>query len=494
MKNLIDRFNAYPRLHRVVFLLSLVIAISPILYFKWVITLDGPWHLYNAVIEDRLFSGDHFSATFFEHNPEVVSNYTTHYLLFLLLQLFNAATALKIFHIILVLVLFIGFNYWNQTLNYTGRLFVSSIATLGLLSLLFTSGFYNFILGIGLMFITLGYYERKQLRNWLFYIRLFALLGLIYFTHSLVFGLTGIFLGIFILFNEKLNRRTLIELGLLLISGLPYIILTIVFMQSRGAELWYIPKGQLLTDLLGGNGIYARGETSKMLLHLFLMSSLVIVISRIILKETKDHFLLLSSLLLLLLYFFTPDSFGYAGVFSIRYNYLFWFFLFAWIIRNPFKKTWINSSFVLLSLIVLSFKTTDMFRLFYRLDKDTKELITACEVLPKDAVVVPIFASNTWEHFHISNILGTQYNILILENNGARNDYFPIRYTNNFEDRIKLKQTIDSNKLGIAVTHMVRIGNESVDFDHDKMIYNLFSQSSHCIHKTKQFEVWEVTP
>lgn len=493
MKNIIENFNAHPITHRIVFLLSLLIAFSPIFVFDWVITLDGPWHIYNAVVESRLLEGDPFSHSFFRHNPDVVSNYTTHFLLLGLLQLVKLSTALKLFHLIIGFVFVAGFLYWNQAFKHKGRLLSSSVVFIAVISLLFVSGFYNFILAIGILFLTLGYYEQKHSFDWKFYIRLVLLLGLIYFTHSLAFGLTGIFIGILILFKQKKKYSIkLKELTLLLMVGLPYIILTLFFMESRETQLWYIPKDQLLHDLINASGIYAREQVSKMALHLFVMISLIVVIVRLFLKHTKDKYLLVIAFFLLLLYFFTPDSFQFAGVFSIRYNLLFWLVLFAWIIRNPFNRGWINKVYVFFALVVLIFKTSDMFSFFKRLDNDAKELITVCEALPEHSVVIPVFASNIWEHFHIADIIGAEYNVLVLENNGARNDYFPIRYITNFEEQIKSNQSIDSSTIGVRVTHMIRIGQESVDFENDHLIYELSVKNGTCIRKSNQFELWEI--
>lgn len=477
--------------------IGLLICLFPLFSTHYLLSLDGPTHLYNAAIYDRLAINDSFSSTYFEINPELVPNYCTHLILSGLLGLFNGAVSLKIFHILFIVAFLGGFYYWN--LNRSNQHMSLVIALPFVYSTVFLNGFYNFSIGLALLFFTIGYYERSS-QNIKRYLILTALLLVVYFSHSLAFVFCGAVLIVYEVHASIVARtgflHLLKQLSLLAVSALIPLTLSVLFLDHRAGSNYYIPFNQLLSDLYSGFALVTRSNAAGIAKVLFLYSLVAVLIltARKRLKSCSGNYLLWTSILFLSAYFILPDSVGYAGVFSVRYSFFFWLLIAAWVARNLSPEWWKKTIVWSLASVFLLFQVGAQWKHWKELDNDASLLLEAQQHLPEHSIVYPVFASGAWNHFHLSNLLGVDKNVLILENNGARNDYFPVRYREDYEQLLQAKPSfIIESKKPVSIDYVVKIGKNEPDFHQtDIILMQGAEQNGNLVFENALVEVWSV--
>lgn len=496
MKQVIQSFVKSKQLKLFVILVVGILMIYPIISVEYLINLDGPTHIYNSAIYNRLVSGNDFVHQFYQINPDPVPNYFASLLLSFLLLFFNFIWTLKLFHAVFIISFIYAFYKWTGS-KFT-LLFVAFLPLV--YSGMFFNGFYNFIWGLVFLMILLWLYENVQSSRKKIVITV-ILLGFIYFSHSFVFMCSGFVLIIYEIIywkSQKGNFGNLLRRLLLLASlAIPYILLSLLFLDSRTKGYFHLPLDVLWNELLTSRSLIERAEYAKILKYVFTFTVLIstIILASRQLKNSKSNYLLYTSLFFLAFYFVFPESIGEAGVFSVRIAYLFWLFLIAWIVRNEslikLPNQLIISSFAAIYLIAQIVSQTSYWK---KLSEDS-QLILNADVIPQESVVYPIFSSNCWEHLHISNIIGVDNNYLILENNGARNDYFSIRYREQIENKINVNPGLDfqlENKRH-SVDYLLKIGKNDPEST-DAVMYNLAKTNGSKIFENELIEVWKMKP
>lgn len=464
----------------------------------YLITLDGPNHLYNSKIFNRMMSGDSFSLQHFQTNPSITPNYPSFLLLSITLYFFNGIIALKVFHLLLVLTFIFGFYLWNKQKKMKNNLSLLVLILPLIYSFVFFSGFYNFILGIILMFFILYFYEKNTKIAFSKYFWLSMLLLILYLFHSIVFGFAGLALFIYELqsfFIKKSETKTLIiKSALLFASALPSILLSLFFMSSRDSEVAFLPFDVLFNNLINGHTIITISKEGwflkLMFLSILIVLSIFFVVQKFRTKFEQNDYLLITSFTCLILYFMLPDSVGFAGVFSVRIAYCFWIFLIAWLLRATIKNFILKISLYVISLSFLSIQIYDNIHFWQPLNSATKQVLEANQYIEEESIVYPIFASNVWEHFHLSNILGVENNILILENSIARQDYFPLKY------KYPLEKTLDSNPSlkfhsDTQIDYVIIIGKNSIDSEKDNKILKEIQNSGNLVFENELVTLWK---
>lgn len=443
-------------------------------------------------------SGDNFSKQYFEMNPNITPNYASFLLLSLTLYFFNYILAIKVFHVFIVLFFVLGFYLWNRKKESDNNFSLIVLALPIIYSFVFFSGFYNFILGIILMFFILFFYEKNTKTSFMKYFWLALLLLTLYLFHSIVFAFTGLALLIYEIHNffivKSPPKILLKNLTLLFISALPCLILSLAFMSSRTSEVTYLSFDVLINHFVNGFTITTISFLGW-LFKMFFLGSLFIISLFYFIKKLKTQFeqsdyLIFTSFTILLLYFIIPDSVGFASVFSIRIAYFFWIFLIAWIIRVSAKKQILKIGLCVLSLSFLSIQVYDNIQFWQPLNTATKKVLEAKKYIEEESVVYPIFASNVWEHFHISNMLGVEKNIFILENSAARQDYFPLKYQNPFENILDKNQTLAFHN-DLHIDYVIIIGKSSIDSEKDNKILIEIQNSGTLVYENDLITLWK---
>ena len=151
-----------------------------------------------------------------------------------------------------------------------------------------------------------------------------------------------------------------------------------------------------------------------------------------IITSVKQNDLWLAfSFLLLLFYFFMPDSNGYSGYFSVRMGLLLFLFFIVWIATRSYNK------WVLIISITLIFIANSGLNYYYlkqvrRLNFLAIEINNQAKLIKENTVVLPMNFSTNWIHGHLSNYLGIDKPLVILENYECGTGYFPLKWNDNF--------------------------------------------------------------
>ncbi len=494
MKN-IPNFKDY--WHWYVFITLLIITISPIFMMDYLITLDGPNHIYNSATFNRIINGDAYTNSYLELNPQITPNYASFLILSLLLQIFSSTVAVKVFHLFFILAFTLSFAYWNRSKPDKPNLAYLIFPLV--FSYLFYSGFYNFVLAIILMFWILNYFEKSNHHNFRKHFSLAFLLILLYFSHSIVFVFTGIALALFVTTHSAIKKVTLtkfiLSLCYLIAAALPCVVLAILFMGSRESEIVYLEFSELLKNLFSSKSIIAKGFLAEIGKYFFTFSLVLLTVfvsfKRVSRKLQLSDYLLITALSILLLYFILPDSVGYASVFSVRIEYFFWIFLISWLARQEIKANLLKYGLGSFVIIFTTIQTNGHLAHWMPLNTDTKKVLAANDFINNESSVYPIFTSNTWDHYHISNILGVEKNLFILENTGARQDYFPLKYHEPYEKLLDSLPGLKIANTGQAIDYVIKIGKNPAETERDIIIYDAIRNAGELVYENDLVEVWK---
>jgi len=184
------------RLEPVAFGIVLALHLVPVWTVHYFPTQDGPAHVYNTAQFLTLLAGDPLSSRYYATNLHPFPNWATTVLFAGFLRIVSAVTAEKFVVSLYVLGLPLSERYL-----LTGRR--AGAGWLGWLTLplvyndFLHRGFYNFLLGIVVMCLVVGYWLRHRSRPSPARLATFcALATLLYFCHLVAFGAAGIALGI----------------------------------------------------------------------------------------------------------------------------------------------------------------------------------------------------------------------------------------------------------------------------------------------------------
>jgi hypothetical protein len=427
--------------------------------------MDGAAHLYNSNLINHLATDSHSALhQYFAFNSEILPNWSGHFLLCLLNYFFDAFVAEKILLISLLVLLPITFRAIVQRIN-NNSILLSYFVFPFTYSLPFWFGFYNFSIGLLLLFVTIYFWLLKENIKYktkdIIYLSL-LLLGT-YFSHLLVFCLLLIILFLRILFFELEKLRTnnsslksvlfkVFNKSILLLSAgfIPlYFTFNYFFSREEISSQVKYPVEELLDWLYKIQPIIVLNEVieEKYTKNIFFVFCIVLILALIEKLRFSIHlknklvtfknffrnsfftpnFWLLTSFILLFLFFYLPDEHANASFISIRIFLLFFLFLLFFIASLNHKK-----AILFVSVFIVLY---NHFQLNYYY---TKEAISMGKVATRvnnfsneikpNSVVLPINFSTHWFMGHFSNYLGIDKPMVILENYEAVQGYFPLNW------------------------------------------------------------------
>lgn len=434
--------------------LFIIAAILPFLLVRYVPSLDGPQHLYNARLTAELIKGNEFIAQFFRFNPVLIGNLSAIYIMAVLMLIFPAFIAEKILLVCYVIGLVIAFRYFLRSMTKSVPVTCLLILPLGFNSL-FMLGYYNFCLAFIPFFFALGFLRRHERRIGLKEFVWLAILGLvIYLTHAIVFVFYGAVIMLLALHDAFLKALRKNETGtswlslvkrysLVLISSIPAIALWLQYYllietTKIGVQLVeYKPVTSILKDLYNLTilvGFHLERETGPNTILLGAMAILFLaavlpgwkllpdamqepehVISRN--DRTRWTFVLLVIFILLLT---MPDRFV-TGSMSVRLSILLLFVFSAWLALRRIPAI---ISVVAMVLVLISFSWHRIIVLDYykSLDKDIAVIKKAEENMAPGTIMYPVNCTDNWVQGHFLCYIGVDkpvVNILNPQGTGA---------------------------------------------------------------------------
>jgi hypothetical protein len=275
------------------FLLVTIVNLVPVLSVEYFLTLDGPAHLYNSNLINILLTGkSELVSQYLMFNEQPVPNWTGH----LILSMFNAVlpgiAAEKIFLCLYVAGLPLAFRAFVKKIS-PGNCLLSYLIFPFTYSFILYLGFYNFLIGVLFMFITLTYWLRNSDRlNVLRFVILFLLITATYFSHIYAFGIMLLLMAIHTAFrtitewmgpNGSLRPALLASLkrGIWLLgaSALTLVLFYLYIKQERVVSHNYLPKEELVGYLKNLRPVisYNTDEERYTMKLVYLLSALAVI-------------------------------------------------------------------------------------------------------------------------------------------------------------------------------------------------------------------------
>jgi len=480
--------------------------------------MDGAAHLYNSNLINHLVNDTSSPLhEFFSFNSEVLPNWSGHFLLCIINYFFKAFIAEKILLISLLVFLPITFRAIIQRIN-NNNILLSYFIFPFTYSLPFWFGFYNFSIGLLLMFVTIYFWLIKE--NLKLKIKdkfiLFLLILCTYFSHLLVFCLLLIFIATRVLFFELEKLRTdnstiksvitkIFNQALLLFAtALAPLYFTFKYFFSREgiSTQVKIPIDELISWLFKIQPLIALNEeieqpftkniffvfctliffafVEKMRFSIHLKNKLVTFKKFVKNSFFSINFWFLCCLILLFLFFYLPDVHANASYISIRIFLLFFLFLVLFIASLNHKKI-----ILVVAVIIMLY---NHFKLNYYYTKEaivlgneaTRINDFASQIKP-NSVVLPINFSSHWFMGHFSNYLGVDRPLVILENYEAVQGYFPLDWNRKAIPNLTFAN-INSGKLD-CINWESNLSNKSQHIDYVFIMGNPPESVDDCTNK-----------
>lgn len=512
-----------------ILLLCLVNAI-PILYYQYFTTDDGGPHLYNSVIIlDLLFNSESPFTAFFKLNSLPVPNWTGHLILTAFNSFLPGWMAEKILQLSYIMLLPLSFRWMLKS-------FSENVNPLWLLifpfcfSFNFYCGFYNFCIGMLLVFFVIGKWKRSlcslNFKTWVHFFLLFLLL---YLTHLFVFGLTliaGYFLLIISLTvnndvgNGSERIKYLIRTGLFFVTAaLPGLALSVIYFSGSGnAAFVYLSKEELWNWLyvirpLVVFGFHLEPQVTRFIFILIVSYLIYTVYCRVSLLikdgnrgirpiELKDT-LLVTAITLLVMFFVLPDSDGRGGYISLRLSTLFYLFLIAWLSLTPIpgKAGHVTVLVILACMVALIGLHIP---LHSRLNRLAQYVVLASKSIPSYSTVVQVKLTDFWMENHYASYAAADKPLVLLDNYEADVGYFPVLWNEGRIPEMRMgninrNETCVNWKSGDPVNGTLKVdyyllfgqGKEIAEVCHSKIISLLLQENYELVFNSPYVQLYK---
>ena len=475
------------------FYLFLFLNLLPLIAFKFFPTVDGPAHLYNSKLIVELLKNVHSPLhAYFDFNANINPNWTGHFLLAIFLSFVPAFMAEKLVLLFYLIGLPVSIRYLFKTAQLKNSFLLYMIFPFTY-SFLFYYGFYNFNIGVVLFFICLGlwmkYDGQYTLKKWLL---LSCLIVLMCLSHLFVFSL--FVLTVFIRdasqgFNMMAQgwRNIRYKFSSLILGVL--IMLNYLFLHSKvGDKAMFLPFYeliQLIIHISPAKGIHygkAAIYTPWILYAFSLLFLYPLIVSmyayiRYKKKMKVNHFWLFTLMAIALLIFILPDSKGAEiGFMSARLIYFFFLFLCIYLATQTYP-IWIK----IIVFLVVNYVNFAFIKLHYLAEKKSSSLANEISALSNyiepHSIILPITFSDYFINAHLSNYLGANKPLIILENYEASMGHFPLRWKSDFLSDFKFgKKTCNEKYLSWFpaketashdVDYLLLISDEAFAIDRD---------------------------
>jgi len=432
-----------------IFVILLVIACVlntlPVMLNTFIISLDGPSHLYNANLIAALINGNGAVQDFVSIN-NYFTNWFGHFLLILFNLVVPAWIAQKILLILLVVAIPAAFAFMVCRINYSSR-YLSFIIFPFSYSTFFFLGFYNFLLAVVFFFLWMAFvykenrtYSRKEK------VFIFVLFLLMECSHIFVFmialGMFAWFLAAPVLQKNKFHVKSLLRDMLLplktffsVTSG-GLLLLAAYFLGSDRHQFEKpqndTPWSKIIADIYEIHPLQGLSNDyhvlTTVLFVVFVGILLFIVIRALIARKNKtSYFLMYNALLLLVLYVITLFFLDKGLYIQSRLLFLFFLLWWTWIAIQKIPKL------VQIVLIVYSLAVSTVFMSYYM--KMLPYLSLRCyyaydagQKIEKNSRVFCVNYSSHWLENHLLNYLGAENTLVMYNNYECEQNFFPLKW------------------------------------------------------------------
>ena len=454
--------RSFPRIESAVFYLLLAANLIPLWSVHYFLTGDGPCHLYNAKVLLDMYHSAELKAFY---NPWLGINYFfepnwfSHAALEMMMGVGVAPyLAEKFLQTFYVLAFGLGLRYLIRQINPAG-LFMSSFGLLLCYHHVYQMGFYNYSCSLAIMFWVVGYWLRYR-SDWTTWRMLLQGLGflVLYFCHPVGLFFAFLLIGSVLLADllaETREKRPVREVFhvfrqkiiALTVSALPVLVLLAQYVFKKGINP--TPRSesdrQIWEDLYRFTALstmmQAERKTALLVAGLFLvlvLGALTIKIRSKRLQWTDALFVVFG--LTLLIYFRQPGGIAGAGILPIRLQLLPYLMLLLWLASVEFPK-WIRLATLVFSIAALAALMSIRIPHNRMASDAAEDLVSAAAVIPDRVSVLPIsfdhngrhangeeVADAIWLFVHAADYIGTQRQVIMLDNYEAATPNFPLSW------------------------------------------------------------------
>ncbi len=432
---------------KIPFFLLLAFLLFPLFTLTYIVSHDGPSHVYNADLIRQLLKGVSPASDFLILKTFPEPNWMGHFVLLLFKTIFSSAVSDKLFlagYIILFPMFFLRLitriNRESAALAFLSIPFVYSI--------FFYLGVYNFLAGITILMLAISSVipRIREGGNPLF-IRIFIYSVLLYFSHLLALGVFMIVVATALLFSfletpSDRKKEFINHFAGVALAFLPVLIFTVIFFANKISVpgkaspvtfeemvdfLYHIRF--LMTLTYDPELIYAQ-----VVFGLFVMLLILMIIISFTAKDNRNlpfykkyPFWLTCTLLMLLCYFVIPDEAASGGVVKFRFLLLFYLFLAVFLSVVDYPRI-VNFLIVIAIATCVILKMNYMYPLMKLLNEDAVGMNEVQKHMEANSIVLPLNYGGNWLHHNLSNYIGTQKNILVLDNYEANTPHFPVEW------------------------------------------------------------------
>lgn len=441
----------------------LILLLKPSLFF----TLDGPAHLYNArIIQQLVLQPDTNLHNYYSFSPGIIPNWTGHLLLSILSLILPALWAEKIVQVFCIIALPLLLRYWMYQLpahkNSTLLYFVFPFTY----SYLFFLGFYNFILGVIFMIYTLLRWHKFLLGNFTVsaMIQLGILCVLVYLSHLFVFGfllLAILIMNLHRIIDSEAPFAKRPDFSVILLKQLavifPSMVLLLVYLSSSSlmaaggqvfveqADLW-----KMIRQVQPAKGVEFGKEDvfTKWIFYLLMVHIIYHFVKWLRRPNFKLSALTITALVLAIAaiaaMFVLPDSNYLAGFVSSRLLLMFYLFLILFLFGLQVPLLLRATSFMLIVYVNIA-----LLHIYYQHHEKHaelgKSLIEISKRVQPGSIVLPLNDNENPMFGHVSNYLGLNDGVIILENYEANQHYFPVRWKTQFPEKVEYEGIMGSS-------------------------------------------------
>src|SRR5690606_8504551 len=259
----------------------------------------------------------------------------------------------------------------------------------------------------------------------------------------------------------------------LVVAASPWLVLTALFVLrgSEEAAIAYLPKQELWTMIIWGRPFTLQTGVSmviaaRVISICFVLFAIVMLFrSKKTPIENSKHlgFLPVMALLALIAYIVLPDKAATGGIISVRYLLFSFLFLALWIASRPHWP--LIGKFLLIPFLLadLWLAYVDHY-LTWQLNEAVVEVRTALPHVRDEAIVLPILYTDDWLVSNVSNYLGTERGVIVIDNYEAMTTHFPLQWRPQHRAPNDQRSFFNSNRPCIAID---RLGERTnVKFDH----------------------------
>jgi len=471
---------------------ALVMLLLPVWATEGWYTFDGPAHLYNAqLIGELLWGIDHpLLDSFYQLRWPPAPNLVYYLLAAPLSRILEAEWVDKLWASLHVLVFGLGFRFFllqivgGERFSPAGRLatWASWVGLYGVFHQHFFLGQYNFAMGVGLLWWTLGYswrwlagggkqgaggavggevavgdgvYEFRAKNKagsrfstlWPLS-RMGGLLTLLGISHIVGFAAAGISLAVMLIWLQgRDRRRLLIHMLCLLAVSLPVLVINVHYLwhSSGTGTTRFIDFSDLALQWIRLEALTSfnppvewRPMASLFLLGILTLPLALLTTTRKQFRLTESRhtggnawaYLLTCAGLFLLMYFILPDESRNSGYLSSRLaliGQLFW--LAGGVLLLGEVPRFVRHILIALLLLLLPVRVAYYWKVERSLGRDLSEIRVAAAEIPAASVVHQVNFSSNWMYEHLSMSVSGK-DIIHLKNYEAYLDYFPVGWRN----------------------------------------------------------------